>query len=498
MQSEKKTDITHLFHLAVDWYSVNPGKQIPLDLWDANADEYGNMADEWVITVGNRIIKNIQTTVIPVLAAINLGYSSEQVLAVIKHHGMDSIDFLGCSYLRLLQQKERTLPGSDKPYVLDPWSINREIVNAMSLDAELSSDLAGQFIGYENTYGTNFEFEIAGLLSSNESLWPITNLESFLKERKAGILDQETPVPRRTPIYAFINSGIDFDQISLDQILLILKRSGSLHPEAISENGFGSGSFSNFFKELFLELDNKAVDGLSRLMEALNSVNNPDVLKEIQDSILRTLPDFEDATVSDGLSIMRMMNLHLNEELYTEVFESMVIKTNIMPTADIPKVLNDPYFGTIIPALNEFREFEDTIFRRLYNEVNYLDPSDFRRPHFTALGSVAKDWKVQQNLTGIDLQGFLIKVLSALDSYKAATHYDDEGQVTDSFAHHASQQVCQLSSFVASNINADYQRFADLPSHQKALLAANGFDIRKLPGINRKDKGQVLSEEMGL
>jgi hypothetical protein len=59
----------------------------------------------------------------------------------------------------------------------------------------------------------------------------------------------------------------------------------------------------------------------------------------------------------------------------------------------------------------------------------------------------------------------------------------------------APQRHC---SFVARHCEVDYKRFNDLSSTAKSFLVASGFEIKKLPGINRRDKGQLLSDGMGL
>ena len=498
MPADKTKDITHLFYLAFDWYKAHPGEQIPLAIWEEKADDYGILADEWLIKVGNREIINIQTTIIPAVAAINLGLQSHEIMAIIQHHGMDSNEFLGCTYRKLLNEQKLCIPGTEKPFMLDAWNISREIVNAMCLDKELSEDLATEFPIYEDTYGTNFEFEIACLLSTNEKLWPVTHLEKFVTARQAGTLEPDAPLPRLTPLNAFIHTDVDFHELTYDQLLTILDRSGNLNPEAISENGFGEAFSSHFFKELFVGLQKHPSKGVSHLAEAMSSGKRPDLLEKINASIIRSLPDSDPNSLADAVRILAMMNDHLDKDLYAKVFESMTIKLNIAPLIAIPGLTKSNKLLPNLPALREFDEAGDKILKRLYDELADIEPSAFRKPQFSAIGSLVSDWKVPQDFSGIDLQELLIKTLCALDAYQGATHYDVAGDVTDSYAIFATKQTERLSQYVAQNVDADYQRLAGLPSNQKALLAINGFDVKKLPGLTRKEKGQVLSDGLGL
>jgi hypothetical protein len=494
MPNGKTTDITHLFYLAFDWYSTHPGEHIPLEIWDEKADEYGILEDEWRITIGNRQISNIQTTVIPVLAAINLGFAPNQLVSVIKHHGMDSSDFLGCTYTKLLTKEAICIPGTQTSYILDGWSINGQIVSAMCLDPQLSEDLSSELPDYENTYGTDFEFELSCLLSPNKNLWPQTLLEKFLKKREGKVLEAEATPPSLTSISAFIYSDIDFHSLEHEDILLILERSGQLSPDAVSEKGFDTG----FFQQLFIGLNKHKTHGLFHLIEAINSVEQPSLLKRISDSILRSLPDNCVLSNQDGASILRMMDNHLDKDRYSEVFNSMVIKLNVAPHLALSSIQKNLTLGSNLPALRDFIESGDKILKRLCDELDFIDPSEFSLPQFSAIDSFLSHWQVPQDFSGIDLHGLLVKTLYALDAYQAATHYSYGGEITDKSAAFATKQVERLSKYVSLNVSVDYTRFVDLPSRQKALLAANGFDLRKLPGVNNRDKGDLLSHELGL
>jgi hypothetical protein len=494
MSAQQDNNLNELFYLTLDWYSKRPNQPIPLDMWDAMADRFGH-GYEKVIRIGNRQIADVATNLIPVLAAINAGVSSQALMETIKYHQVDAHIFLNARFAKLLQGKEQNIPGTNKAFILDNFSVIKEIVNASCLDDELSKQLASVFPDYEDSYGPDACFEIAGLLSTNKYLWPITYLEKYLNDIELGV---EARRPILTPAGFFQDADIDFGSFTKDQIMLILEHSGNLHSGVICENGFSDQYVLPFFNSIFSEIHTGYSKGLSGIINAINTIEDPSLVSRVSSAIIRSVSDFEIQNESMGPTILKNMETFLNRKLYQEVINSISVKLNVLLIEDLPSILSERIYYSQHSALNEFNDDGDKIFKRLHDELSHFKASEFRRPHFRALGSLLDDWKVPQDLSGIDLHGFLIKTLDALESYRQAKHRNDQGKPTDELAVFASRQVERLSQFVAQNQSQDYKRLANLPSASKALLAANGFDVRKLPGINRKDKGQVLSDELGL
>jgi hypothetical protein len=494
MPAQQENNLNQLFHLTLDWYAKRPDQLIPLDMWDAMTERF-SQGYEKVIQIGNRKIAGISLNLIPALAAINFKVSSPSLMMILKHHQVHSHDILDTRFIRPPQGKVEDMPGKNQSFILDHFSVIKEIIDATCLDEGLSNNMAEAFHNYEDNYGIDYDFEVACLLSTNQNLWPVTHLNRYLKNLEAG---KPALKPRLTPVYCFKDEEIDFSQFTKNQIIMMLERSGNLHSGVISENGFGDKYDAIFFNEFFAELHAFYAKGMSHVVNAINTLEDTEIINRIADAIIRSVPDFGNKQEGRGSKILNNMETFLNRNLYQKVLNSVVIKLNVLELKNLPPMLSKRVVYSETSPLNEFKDAGDQLFRRLYDELGHLESSEFLRPHFRAIGALLDDWKVPQDLTGIDLHGFLIRTLNALDTYSEAKHYDEDVQETEEFATFASRQVERLSVFVSQNQSPDYKRLASLSSPSKALLATHGFDIKKLPGINRKDKGQMLSDELGL
>jgi hypothetical protein len=481
------TDVTELLRFAQDFYLTHPGQQMDLALWEKRVAQEGKPDDLWVVQVGKHAAEHARPSFIPVLAAITLGFGSEDLMTVMKHHRMTANDLLVCEYGLHLIPGVPENPVDDARTPLDSWSVCKEVVAAIYLDAELSKDLTEELNDLSVHYEHNYDFEIACLLSPNPDLWPITKLNTGLRSEDLSI----------TACSTLQCASTSFCHLSNDQILLILERSGNLHPFVISENGFEEDQANQFYKDFFIGLLGRDTKNLTRVMEALNSVEDPVLLEKLNRRIINALPDFDFSGTQDAFEVMSMMEKHLNHDRYAPVLNSIVIKLNVLP---INRMKLMPEF---LASVQNVRAYEldrepDQILKRLNAELMAIEPEDFRRPHFHAIGAATKDLSRPQDLSGVDLQALLMRALQGFGEYGKAKHQTWMGEPTSKYVDNAKPSIENLARYVAKKAEVDYKAFADLSSEMKALLASNGFDPRKLPGISRQDKGRVLIDNLGL
>lgn len=135
---------------------------------------------------------------------------------------------------------------------------------------------------------------------------------------------------------------------------------------------------------------------------------------------------------------------------------------------------------------------------RVVPELLDIDPLNFRKGHFEAIGAMAEKWSAPQELSDFDAMRLVGHTTSALAAYKGQRHIDFMKGGCTAYQDRATSQVITFISWLAPQISIDYASLAHLESSAKAILAKAGFDYKKLPGMTHRDKGNVLSEALGM
>jgi hypothetical protein len=199
-------------------------------------------------------------------------------------------------------------------------------------------------------------------------------------------------------------------------------------------------------------------------------VDDPDQLLALNSRLISVLSDL-DYIEGQGEDTFKAMESLLDNTRYAPVFDSPLIRLNL----DVP--LNTP---------------NQTDVSRLLDLLHTIDPSEFGNMHFKAIYKSIKGGSVH-DIRGVDLHEFLMVALNGL----TGTFCTDRKRHYDLILE-AEASVEHLIRFVIKNTEIDYECLQTLSSGSKSMLVSNGLDIKKLPGINRRDKGHLLSDQLGL
>ena len=464
MQPNTHSDMTWIFKVAQDHYLREPGRQIDLEFWNQASD----YPEPWCIDDGLHLINDVSLSTVPVLAAISLGFSSSELLKIIQHHGMTTAEFFNLSL-----KKSGSGVLTEENMALSSWAVHTKVMTALSLDPQLTSDAIREI--KENKVGTFTdlqEIDIARLLTSAESLWPLTDVNAYVLAKRSGALTERSPIPLIQDLNTVAFCGPEFSRLSDDQIFMILERSGHLSTDLSPDNGFLDPSSTGFFKNLFRQAAREKNINIDRILKALNGVDNPERLAALNSRLIQSLSDF-DCKSWEGEDTYKAMELTLDKTRYAAVFSSPLVCINLDLTPNTP--------GTVP---------EKVSLLALVDHLQDIDPSQFGQRHFKAINKAIKGLNTCPS--GIDLHDLLTLTLRGLDAYTNV-----HGKV-GSLVIEATSNADNLIRFVTRNTNIDYQRLQTLPSGSKALLVSHGLDIKKLPGINRRDKGHLLSDQLGL
>lgn len=481
--TDNPENVNWLLQYAIEWYADHPGQQIPKSDWDSQVASAMAHGDLWLIEQGSQVITSVPPRVIPGLAVICLGLSPETLLGVIKHHSIFCGHLDNCDYSRRNYEDKSPPQGENHLLSLNAWSITKSFVEAMCLDDEYVGILENYLLSDDS-----LDIEMACLISNRERLWPRTAISKHVNLIAAGTLAEAETIPRITSVETFRSSHVPLESMTGDEILTLLERSGNLTAGVNSEGGFQA--FHQFFSTLFKE--SRHCTRYRFITDAINRVEDPIRLAAIVDRLREVIPNM--STDEDHFREMRRL---LNESRYGQLFNSMVVKLNLLPISGL-HLQHELYSEMSQPSpLNEYFQPEETL-KMLQDELLQVSPADFRKHHFYAISTFAEKWRVPQNMDGVDAHQMLIHILSGLEAYKGQSHYDKWTLKTDEFVERATEAVGRMSQMIAKLGNVDYSRFSALSSQSQSLLVSHGFEIKKMPGINNSDKGALLNDALGL
>jgi hypothetical protein len=503
MANEIPFDVTPLFRLAQDWYLAHPGEQIPLPLW---ADKLQKLERQFSINSGSSAeslgmtpkIRNwveagkwkaycVHAEMIPALAAITLGFCPKELSNVLRHHGVrrTAIDSINIGESYSLSDSYDCLEDAER-ISLNDWLVTEQVVNAMCLDpqsrASFISDLATGDVSVNQT--------IACVLADLPEVWPSTALAQRLRHLRNG--DESLGIYKGLLVHesTLEGSDADFRESSNQQRLSILERSGEFVLGMTSEYGFANDFFYYFFEKLA----SRKYSETKTIGLALNTVECPIELEKLNTRLIEAISDYYNDGLVDQSYFLINVQKTLDPLKYRAVIDDIVLKINLLEMDE----MHLPRREEMGSAFDVFYDESERILAKLSEHLLATKVEDFRKPHFNALGQITS-FKPAQDVQSVDMTGLICKSLEALEVYDNTTHYDYSGTPTNYLKKDATVALRTFLKYaIELGIDCDYQRFSGLSSKSARLLADAGFAVKKLPGMTNKDRGQVLSDQLGL
>lgn len=487
-------DVTELLHRAQDWFRDSPKEQIPHKTWGLatrNAINQGQISvshDEFGVIFDD-------PSIIPALAAITLGASTEQLAAILTHHGVTAKVVAQAVCVTKPENHQRATRQS-----LSSWNTANQLVQGMCFDSDNGRKFATEIADIP----VDSHLEIAYLLAPTEELWPITKIRRYMAGVDDGTIDVVHGKALKTSDFCFSFVQTDLGLMGDQQLLMMMERAGYLLPGASAEYGFKN---TLFYKNLCMNISPKKPNNFTALARVVDRIEDQSLVQTMCKLIAESLGNHDFRGSLEGQEVINQL-ANLNQEKFGSLSQSTVLKLNVLPfdlVANFRKYEPDENStDSSNPGYEQpftrhpFYEQRATVLKTIGEELMALDASDFRSEHFKAIHRGTVEWNYTQDLEGIDLKALLTHVLIGWDSYQAKQNDPANGFTPDLLSASAGEHLSGLIKLVASTTKPDYQAFSSFSSAAKALLARNGYDIRQLPGINNKDRGRVLCDELGL
>jgi hypothetical protein len=477
MNTELRQDLTPLLKIAQDWFRNSPDQQIPLEEWHKH---FKNEAQLSFVSDGIFKVSRAGKEIIPALAAITLGASTQQLAAIMLHHGVTATELARCNFA-----SERQIYIDTPDNSLTPWNTTYQLTKGFAHAPELKKH-------FLNDYPLVFrspEMELAAHMSDLEPLWEITKVKRVISQIDSGerpVLDYDF-----TDLITYSRIEYELKKFSDDEVILLLERSGHIFLDATYEYGFTNHFFGDLFRNPNESSTNK------RFIKAFNNINDPELIRIVSQKIFETLRRHE-MILGDAPTSLVEMRKCLDPIKYSDLIDSMLLKLAVL-TLPGPSGL-----AIIHPDLITEKCFKDimcspqSIVGHLHRELMLVDPAAFKKAHFKAIENTFSKNMPAQDISPADIQALLMHSLVALSHYSEQLDNRKTGFKKNEFSIAAEEHIAPLVKFALAQIEVDYEKLATLPSAAKAYLTTHGLDIKKLPGISNKHRGHLLSDQMGL
>jgi hypothetical protein len=321
--------------------------------------------------------------------------------------------------------------------------------------------------------------------------WPSAHLERHQKAFDGA----QNPIDK--PLIAAIHDSLNLNRVRgmpSDQSGFrcdwLLERTGMLLPGVIRKNLGRFTLWEEFFGIVANYYDAKEIQ---RLFE--DCVNAPLAIRPAIYNGFQSMMAEGPKVVLNSPTVREAIQRNFTNTWLAPLQDSIVLQINMIGTR-FTKAAETIKNSHHYPAV--FRQPEKII-THLYDEIGQVSPNEIGLAQFAALSFPQRqDLRIPKQFIdpAIDREGFITHLLEALDSFRGdpTQHTKEQRAIQDN----ATEGVTSVINTLAPLGAFDYSRFKDISSSSARFLAMAGLDTKRLPAMNRRDKGQLLEESLGL
>lgn len=420
-------------------------------------------------------------TDLPLIVAIQAGVRGKQLVEIAKHHGTNVSTLV--ETLEAMVLNEYTM--NDASGVDLPMSeVYLECVKAVSeaFPEQYSKELRdGKH--HDNLY-------LASLHTENPEFWPVSRITLYMKNIEQGLVNE---TPEDVVSECNFNASITTDEflpkdstgIRYD---LFLERSGMLLPEVATKK---AGDFMLW--EDMLDVAKKGEsDGVANLFTYC----------------IHDAPEHLRPAIFKGLSGLSLQTSPYDGFWIYNFFKGSVAGTWLEPIYKNPHfilgVLGHDHLDTLYTAFFQTDGFPrepdyaeaSGILQICLDALMSVPPDEMGASHFQTWLIGRMDIPTQIFSSDFKPEPVLVHLLKGFESFSLP---EEGGPVRDIRLDEAATRTCiYVAKVLAKRFELDYQAFSGLSSKCVRLLAEAGLDKRRLPRMSSRDRGHVVSQELGL
>lgn len=462
---------TKLYQLVQNWFKLHPGTLIPLDAWNRKLQAYGLASKrEFEIQTPHHVLTVENPGMIPLLAAISLGDDLDYLAKLVTHHSCSFYDSDSFGVSQFNEGPKLTAPGRDIALMSRP-RIERLFIGAILKNPEQ----LGVMRSYIDVPGNTIAIPV--VLSDQEELWPETLINNTSSRARAGV-DENLPQAQPMQLDELMGSDLDLASFTDAKILSMLRRGGIFIDDARVDH-----QCPVFFFEKLFDLEKPEwKSNQEAVIRAINSATGDDraAIGRKLKAVMLNVHSADSPRLAAALSIYET----IDRNAYPEVFDSAVLKVNNLRYAT----------SMGIDASSQPGIDPEGILPELSKEIMGTKPEDFRAFHFNSLGSLAIHWEDAHGAKDVDINMLVKHVMAGLKSFLAYPSRNRDENLDDQ----ANEDCSQFLKMALKLATPSYSTLNELDSESKLFMVRSGYKIKYFKGMTNQDKGQVLSDELGL
>lgn len=415
---------------------------------------------------------------IPVLASISLGLGREHLAATIQHHAItyENFEWLMSNDIQESEQK----PLSEKLTKLSQENITRAMVEAFLTIPQFKHDL----IKHRNELRKHAEMDF--LRSDVRELWRSTQLDLFAYEvysnRPQSRVLPSTLSDFLTPAEKFSYTYLSREDVTLEDVRKIIRHAGHTSTHTKRDNLMDV----RFFLNALLGASS-GLPEFNKIADAINDATDPGEIMEFSRAITRSLSFLVEDGPSGEVVAEKTLRV-LDPEKYKSVVDSRVLRINLLEWPMTKEEATSPYH-----ILDE-----GSLFRELQQEIMSIRPESMEMHHFHSLRHFAKHWVKAHDPQGVDVDSLVAHVVKGLLNFQSKPRLPQH-QTTQMDNDTITAKTEVFLKFALKVKEPDYKLLNSLlESTEKRLLCSVGYNIRNFNGMSNRDKGLVLTDELGM
>lgn len=433
---------------------------------------------------------------LPLIVGLHSGLSQARLIDVATHHPIDVFGLINT--LDSIMGTDYTMEDIfEEAIPLPKIYCDCMKVIAKVYPAEFSDQLS--FLK-ERSY-----VNAASLLSENPAHWPVTRLKTMMKG-----LEQNDLLPGQYFNDEFFNINdrlISNDYLPLDadgapNYEVFLERSGMLLAEVARKKLGQIGLWEQMLAVAMLDDSSQRDDtqGIAGLFDYCIH-NAPDHLREAIFSGFATMTMVAaDGIIKEGMDMYQFLHEKVTDTWLAPLLDSPLLLINLVAEEQVIDFSNESQ-GLKLPPPQHIYDFHvlnspETLLDRCLKEIMATAPEQLGASHFRIF--LLGEWNPPSQVLSPELKPELVikHMLQGLEHFsihESAEDFRDED--TNKFPLKGCDYVIKT---LASRYDLDYKALTGISSLGVRVLVEAGLDKRKLPRMNHRDKGHLISEELGL
>jgi hypothetical protein len=432
---------------------------------------------------------------LPFIVGLHSGFSQAKLIELARHHPLD------------VQELMKTLDTMiSTGYVMQDVfeadiPMTKAYIDATMAIAHVYPDVFSIHLSYMDERSTA---NAASILSNNPEHWPVTRLAKLM----AGY-DQNT---LRTgeffdDQYFNINNVLttdDFipkDATGLPRFELFLQRSGMLLSEVARKKLGEVGLWEQMLA--VAKFDQGAGWDEDQGMAKLFSFCINEASEQLRPAIFRALSTMAYVTaqgVDDGIGMYKFLRKNVTDTWLEPLLRSPLLLINLVADEQFISFDSDIPDPNLSPKQHYYDiavlDNPETLFDRCLKEIMATPADQLGASHFRVFLLDELRPPVQELSPDLVPEQVIKHMLEGLESF--CIHESLEALRQEETNDVPFQGCNYVIKRLESRYELDYKAFEGLGSRSIRTLVEAGLDKRRLPRMNSRDKGHVISEELGL